>query len=202
MLGDIPQTIADAANANGVDPNLAMEVALAESNLDPNATSSAGAMGIMQLMPGTAEQMGVSNPYDPTENINGGVTYLGQMLAMFGGDEEAALAAYNWGPGNVQKAQAAYGSDWLSHAPAATQAYVNGIMANLNSGAYTATAIFGPTDTNPVDVVTGAASTVETDVEGAFSSVLPSGTNWESIGMLIGIGLGLVLFLRWAGGRH
>jgi len=191
MIGDLTQTVADTASSLGVDPNLALEVALAESGLDPNAVSPAGAMGVMQLMPGTAAQMNVSDPFDPQQNITGGVTYLGQLLAMFGGDQEAALAAYNWGPGNVQKAQVTYGSGWLSHAPAATQAYVAGIMGNLGSQ-YTATQVFG----SPAAAAGSGASVSEASM---FS--LPAGVDWQSIGILIGVSLGLFWFVKWAQGR-
>lgn len=129
---DYTQVIADAAADNGVDPNLAIEVAIAESNMNPAAVSSAGAYGIMQLMPGTAAQYGV-DPADPVDNIQGGVSYLGDLLAQFNGDQVAALAAYNWGPSRVQNAIAAYGADWLRHAPAETQNYVAKIMGNVGS---------------------------------------------------------------------
>jgi hypothetical protein len=194
-MTDLTQTVADTATNLGVDPNLALEVALAESGLDPNAVSPAGAMGVMQLMPGTAAQMNVSDPFDPEQNITGGVTYLGQLLAMFGGDQQAALAAYNWGPGNVQKAQATYGANWLAHAPAATQAYVAGIMGNLGTQ-YTATQIFGPAASAGASP---GASSAAADFESMFS--LPAGIDWQSIGILIGVSLGLFWFVKWAQGR-
>jgi soluble lytic murein transglycosylase-like protein len=98
------QEIAAAAQRNGVDPALLTGLIHAESNFDPNATSSAGAQGLTQLMPGTAASLGVSNPLDPAQSIEGGARYLRQQLDRFGGDASKALAAYNAGPGAVTRA--------------------------------------------------------------------------------------------------
>ncbi|HET8942021.1 MAG TPA: lytic transglycosylase domain-containing protein [Rudaea sp.] len=95
--------IADAAQQYGVDPDLLRAVIHAESAFNPNALSDKGAQGLMQLMPGTASDLGVDNPFDAAQNIRGGAHYLSGLLKQFGGDERRATAAYNAGPQNVQK---------------------------------------------------------------------------------------------------
>jgi soluble lytic murein transglycosylase-like protein len=95
--------ITQAATANGVDPALLAGLVKQESGFNPNAGSGAGARGLTQLMPGTASGLGVSNILDPVQNLNGGAKYLKQQLDAFGGDVTKALAAFNAGPGAVQR---------------------------------------------------------------------------------------------------
>lgn len=124
--------MSDAAKKYGVDPGLVAAIIKAESSFNPNAKSHAGAMGLMQLMPGTAKGLGVKDPYDPTQNVNGGTSYIAQMLKKYG-NTELALAAYNWGPGNMDKAIKKYGADWSkirANAPKETQNYVSKILSN------------------------------------------------------------------------
>lgn len=124
-LSNIQTQIVQMANSMGVDPSLALAVAQQESNFNPNAVSSSGAIGVFQLMPATASGLGV-DPNNVSQNITGGITYLSQMLNQFGGNVPLALAAYNAGPGAVVK----YGG---IPPYTETQNYVSKITGNIGS---------------------------------------------------------------------
>jgi len=99
----IEKSIQKAAGKYALSPGLIKGVIRAESNFQVDAVSRAGAQGLMQLMPATAKELGVTKPFDIDQNIDGGSRYLRKMLDSFGGDVKLALAAYNAGPGTVRK---------------------------------------------------------------------------------------------------
>ncbi|MDR0550181.1 MAG: lytic transglycosylase domain-containing protein [Deltaproteobacteria bacterium] len=115
--------IAKVATALGLDSALIKAVVKTESNFNQKAVSKAGAKGLMQLMPATAKEMGVNDPFNPLENIWGGARYLKRMLDRHGGDLNTALAAYNWGPGNVDR----HGDSRL---PKETRRYIEAVNRN------------------------------------------------------------------------
>ena len=119
----IKALLTEAAARHGIAPELLRALAWVESRFNPSATSSAGAMGVMQLMPATARGLGVENPFDPAENIEGGAKFFARLLERFG-NERDALAAYNWGPARV-----ADGKPW----PASVQGYVRKVLARRDS---------------------------------------------------------------------
>ena len=114
-----------------ISPKLLKAVAKAESDFRPDATSRVGAMGIMQLMPGTAKYLGVTDPYDPEQNIMGGAKYLREMLDKYNGDLKLALAAYNAGPGTISR----NGGEPLQ---SQLQGYIPKILRYYNGGDITA----------------------------------------------------------------
>jgi soluble lytic murein transglycosylase len=98
----IDEIIVEIATKFGIEESLVKAIILAESNFNPNAVSSKGAQGLMQLMPRTAKDLNVTKPFDPRENIIGGVKYIKGLLASYG-DLKLALAAYNAGPGAIKR---------------------------------------------------------------------------------------------------
>ena len=155
--------IAQAAQRNGLDPAVLHGLIQQESAFDPNSHSAAGAAGLTQLMPGTASSLGVANPLDPAESIEGGARYLSQMMRQFGGNTSDALAAYNAGPGAVQK----YGG-----VPpyAETQSYVTKVLGYAEAFRQSQPAAGSASAAGSTSAV-GAASTVgATGTTGATSA--------------------------------
>jgi soluble lytic murein transglycosylase-like protein len=100
---DLSSLISTTAAKYGIDPNLLSALVQQESSGNPNAVSPVGAQGLTQLMPATAKQYGVTDPFDPSQSLDGGAHLLSDLLNRYNGDTSLALAAYNAGPGNVSK---------------------------------------------------------------------------------------------------
>jgi soluble lytic murein transglycosylase-like protein len=115
------------ATGHGMNPSVIRSIIEVESGFDPQAKSSKGAMGLMQLMPETAQELGVSDPWDPTENITGGTKYISWLLRKYNGDLSKALAAYNAGPNAVDS----YGGIPPYQE---TSDYVKSVMARIYGG--------------------------------------------------------------------
>jgi soluble lytic murein transglycosylase-like protein len=142
---DVDSAIEEAAARHNVDPNLVRAVVKVESNFNPNAVSRKGAMGLMQLMPSTARQLNVKNPFDPAQNVDAGVRHLKQLLESYGGDIKLTLAAYNAGAGAVAR------SSGVPHY-AETQNYVRRITNLYYGGDYAGAAFNTGVSRDPVRV--------------------------------------------------
>jgi len=178
----IQDQITAAANAAGVPAWLALAVAQRESGFDNNAVGSKGEIGIFQLMPSTAAQLGV-DPRDPVQNIAGGVAYLAQLLNRFGGDPQKAAAAFNCGPTCVANAVAAGADNWIAHIPSSTVDYVAGVTGST------------PLPTAPMQLPAVLPTAIEA---GFFQAGVPTTFNWEPWA-LAGAGLFTFLLLRRIG---
>lgn len=121
----VTDQVLEASKVSGIDPDFLNSVIRHESGFDPRAVSPKGARGLMQLMPATAAQLGVQDSFDPAQNIQGGTTYLKQLLDRYNGDAQKALAAYNAGPHRVEQ--------YKGVPPyTETRAYVSNIIRDYN----------------------------------------------------------------------
>jgi soluble lytic murein transglycosylase-like protein len=156
------ETVDRIARQNQLSPRLVHSVIQVESNYNPSAVSPKGAQGLMQLIPSTARRFGVSNVFDPADNIQGGARYLKYLLGLYGGDEALALAAYNAGEGAVSR----YGG--VPPFPE-TQDYVAKVRQHL---ATTTEPRTEPRTTEPRTSVSGATETIPAEVHNPIREVM------------------------------
>ncbi|MCS7463445.1 lytic transglycosylase domain-containing protein [Paenibacillus doosanensis] len=129
--GELEPIIEAASRNHGVQPSLVKAVIDAESSFNSQAVSRAGAKGLMQLMDGTSQGLGVSNPFDPEQNIQGGTRYLSDLLRKYNGNSGVALAAYNAGPGRIDRLGITSDQELMSKMhllPGETQGYVSKVL--------------------------------------------------------------------------
>jgi soluble lytic murein transglycosylase-like protein len=131
---NIDAAVDAASKKYNVDKALIMSVIKQESSFDANAQSNAGAQGLMQLMPGTAKELGVTNSFDVSQNVDGGTKYLKGLLDMYSNSKEMALAAYNAGSGTIQQ-RGVHNASEIYKMPNETKNYVSKIMSDYNKKA-------------------------------------------------------------------
>jgi soluble lytic murein transglycosylase-like protein len=178
-MSDTVSLIISTAETYGVDPNIALAVAIQESGINQAAIGSSGEIGIFQLMPATAAQLGV----DPTileQNILGGIMYLSQFMGEFGGDLQKVLAAYNCGPGCVSSAISRGGAGWLSLVPGSTQSYVSAVLAN---------AATNPAGSSPAAPGTPSLDDYAAAVPVSTAGLSFAGLSMTTIAILVGLGV-------------
>ncbi|MBZ0313460.1 lytic transglycosylase domain-containing protein [Clostridium butyricum] len=132
-LKKIYSAVSDASKKYGISESLILAVIKQESDFDSTSTSSVGASGLMQIMPGNYSHLGISDPYDVDQNVNGGTKLLREYLDKYNGDIQMALMAYNGGPGTMQR-RGVTSSDDLYKMPEETQNYVPKVMGYYQSG--------------------------------------------------------------------
>jgi transglycosylase-like protein with SLT domain len=189
---DIQTQITNAALQQGVPPSLALAVAQQESSFNPNAVSKPNSngtvdYGLFQINSSNLASFGVTNPLDPTQNINAGVAYLGQLLTQYNGDQSKALAAYNAGPGAVAS----------GNIPSSTQSYVAAVLAN--QGQFSTVL--------PADLTQSGDTTDTTDQTDSSSDLASIFAQTVSIGGLtvstpvafLGVGFGIFLLAKLFG---
>lgn len=167
----LEEIFTEAAERYHVPKDLIKAIAKTESDFDPNATSGSGAQGLMQLMPATARELGVTDAYDPYQNVMGGTKYISQLLDKYDGDVKLALAAYNAGSGNVAK----YGGIPPFKE---TQNYVVKVMNYMNGGVQV------PDDYYPAagagNAAAKAAETATGGITGRVSGILAAASVEEA----------------------
>jgi hypothetical protein len=164
------ELIDEAAQLYGVSPADLKAMIQTESNFNANAVSSAGARGLMQLMPRTAADLGVLNAFDPRQNIMGGAKYYKQMLDAFGGDKRLAWAAYNAGPGTVQK----YMRGDTTSLPSETINYVSKLSGLADAGPTTMGSVQIPNGKDAINTMFGHQPLTFKDRQGQRQHAFPS----------------------------